>query len=106
MDLESTNGTLLNGEQIEPARYIEMKVTASLNAHNVLLAVKLPCPHVFPLDACCSIHQFPPVNSKRRKQYNIYVCPRSNLGSYCRFSRPFLRADRENEACMFCMQLC
>ncbi|CAN0112402.1 unnamed protein product, partial [Scytosiphon promiscuus] len=25
MDLDSTNGTLLNGEQIEPARYIEMK---------------------------------------------------------------------------------
>ncbi|CAN0272436.1 unnamed protein product [Ectocarpus fasciculatus] len=25
MDLDSTNGTLLNGEQIESARYIEMK---------------------------------------------------------------------------------
>lgn len=27
MDLESTNGTLLNGEPIEPARYIELKVS-------------------------------------------------------------------------------
>lgn len=26
MDLDSTNGTMLNGEQIESARYIEMKV--------------------------------------------------------------------------------
>lgn len=26
MDLESTNGTLLNGERVEPARYIELKV--------------------------------------------------------------------------------
>ncbi|CAN0580578.1 unnamed protein product [Laminaria digitata] len=26
MDLESTNGSLLNGERVEPARYIELKV--------------------------------------------------------------------------------
>lgn len=24
MDLESTNGTLLNGEKIEPSRYVEL----------------------------------------------------------------------------------
>lgn len=26
MDLESTNGTWLNGQSVEPARYIELKV--------------------------------------------------------------------------------
>lgn len=29
MDLESTNGTALNGEKVEPARYIEIKVMQS-----------------------------------------------------------------------------
>lgn len=27
MDLESTNGTTLNGEKVDPARYIEIKVS-------------------------------------------------------------------------------
>ncbi len=31
MDLESTNGTILNGEKIEPARYYELRSKDILN---------------------------------------------------------------------------
>ena len=38
MDLESTNGTMLNGTRLEPARYIELKVDiryARVTAHTL-----------------------------------------------------------------------
>lgn len=31
MDLESTNGTILNGEKIEPARYYELRTKDIIN---------------------------------------------------------------------------